>query len=355
MKTFRENEEAMKKPATQAETKPKMAPISEKTTETSETTKTAGTTETARKIESAGKIETVKIAEKAPKTGTTETAKESFSIGSIFQKLMNSKGKKNQGVVSFRSLDEEEYLSPKKEFVVALHKNDEERRRVSSENQQTKVEQTVDKKADTLSPFSKGTDTWRFDTKSEPSNLDSSSKWPYVPSIWKYKDKKLTIVLLENTIQVAQEQEIIEKIVRNLLTTTDYICIIHYGSMVMEEKIREATSFDYHDLLQKDDMGTKSCFWDALVVLERLVKENHEKKKELDWNYICFHKIEIIGIGRCYDNASSVSNQVGIEKFSEVAKLPNVISKYFCFREENFIEAAKIGFRSIGAVNRKNK
>lgn len=316
MKTFRENEEAMKKPATQVETKPPMAPISEK---------------------------------------TTETAKESFSIGSIFQKLMDSKGKKNQGVVPFSSQEREEYLPSGREFAGSLHKKDEERKGVPSENQQTKVEQTVDKKVDTLSPFSKGVDTWHFDTKSEPSDFGSDSKWPYGPSIWKYKDKKLTIVLLENTIQVAQEQETIEKILRSLLTTTDYICIIHYGSMVKEGKIREATSFDYHDLLQKDDMGTKSCFWDALVVLERLVKENYEKKKELDWNYICFHKIEIIGIGRCYDNASGASSQVGIEKFSQVAKLPNVISKYFCFSEENFVEAAKIGFRSIGAVNRKSK
>lgn len=159
---------------------------------------------------------------------------------------------------------------------------------------------------------------------------------------------KVTIILIENTAEVAKEKDKLEKIIKSLVTTGQ-VCVISYGSAVRKTEMVEANSFNCSSLLCQGDIGDKACLFDALVVLESLVSKLPEelKKKKLK-----IDGIDIIGIGRCIDKYSLASKEIGIESFNKVASKNDVVTKYFCLSEEYFVEAATIGFHSIGAINR---
>lgn len=159
---------------------------------------------------------------------------------------------------------------------------------------------------------------------------------------------KVAIILVENTEEVAKEKDKLEKIIKSLVTTGQ-VCVISYGSAVRKTEMVEANSLNCSTLLCQGDIGDKACLFDALVVLESLVSKLPEelKKKKLK-----IDGIDIIGIGRCIDKYSLASKEIGLESFNKVASKNDVVTKYFCLSEEYFVEAATIGFHSIGAINR---
>uniref|UniRef100_UPI0025A15F42 hypothetical protein n=1 Tax=Klebsiella pneumoniae TaxID=573 RepID=UPI0025A15F42 len=55
-------------------------------------------------------------------------------------------------------------------------------------------------------------------------------------------------------------------------------------------------------------------------------------------------------IGTGVDNFSTVSEKLAIESFSKTANLEKVTTRYFCLGEQNVVNAATIGFRSIGSI-----
>lgn len=172
----------------------------------------------------------------------------------------------------------------------------------------------------------------------------------YQPRVYG-KDVKLTFILIENSAEVLKEKDKLEQIVASLVRT-GYVYVINYGSDVRTSELLEAKSLDYSKLLYQEDMGDKACLFDALIALERMVKESYKGIDELKEKHENVDSIDIIGIGRCIDNGSIVSDKVGIEIFSNMSKRHNLMTKYFCLSEENFINAATIGFRSIGSFAR---
>lgn len=204
--------------------------------------------------------------------------------------------------------------------------------------------ETTQVKSDTIG---KG-DTSEVDKKSQE---EGQLKHLFQPRVVD-KYEKLTIVLIENTGEVARQKDNLEKIVKSLVTT-GYVCIINYGSSVRESEMFEAKSFDCSKLLCQEDIGDKACLFDALVALKSLVDKKYNIVKENQYTRIWVSGVDnIIGIGRCIDNCSTASRENGIEIFCEVAKSDNVVTKYFCLSEENFVEAATVGFHSIGAIAR---
>lgn len=161
-------------------------------------------------------------------------------------------------------------------------------------------------------------------------------------------DKKLTIILIENTTKVAKESNIFLTDVKKLVPS-GLVSIINYGSTVRQSEIVEVETFDKSIFLY-DDIRDDACLYDALVDLESLVSREYmhidEKKR------IRVSNIEIIGIGTCTDTCSKSSKEVGIDCFCKVASKFKVVTKCFCLTEENFIDAAEIGFHSIGAIIR---
>lgn len=164
-------------------------------------------------------------------------------------------------------------------------------------------------------------------------------------------DKKLTIVLVENTAEVAKEKDTLIKIVKSL-GPSGLVSIINYGSAVRQSEIFELSEFDEVNLLCTEDIGDRACLYDALKKLENLVYKEYMHIEEKEKERIIIKEIEVIGIGTGKDNCSKVTKDSGIDSFCRIARKPKVTTKYFCLTEDTFINVAEIGFRSIGAIFR---
>lgn len=174
------------------------------------------------------------------------------------------------------------------------------------------------------------------------------SKIFYKPRV----NKKLTIILVENTDEVSKEKDKVYKIIKNA-AFSGMLCIINYGTNCRISEIEDVLEFDCTDFLFNEDVGTDSCLYDALVALDGLFIDKHIEKIETEKEIIEINDIEVIGIGTCIDNCSHISKEFGIDSFSKVLGYPNVTSKYFCLTEKSFLQVAEIGFHSIGSMSQK--
>lgn len=175
---------------------------------------------------------------------------------------------------------------------------------------------------------------------------------PRKPFVYKrLVDKKLTIVLIENTFEAIKQKETLLKIVKSIVTE-GAVCIINYGSHVEQSEIFDIFKLNTINWFNDDDIGNASCLYDALEQLEILVSKHHMHIEENEFERIRFKKIEVLGIGSCKDNGSTTSKETAQEYLYRISNKSAITTKYFCFTEETFINAAEIGFRSIGAISR---
>ena len=168
----------------------------------------------------------------------------------------------------------------------------------------------------------------------------------------KFVDKKLFIILVENTPEMAKEKEMIMKIIKSL-AQSGLVTIVNYGKTVKPNKIFDATTICDKDFLCAEDIGNESCLFDALDKLEIIVYNSYMKIEEKETERIRINKIDVIGIGNCKENGSKISKEMALKYFQMVANKHNVTTKYFCLSENSFTNAAEIGFHSIGAIYRK--
>lgn len=183
--------------------------------------------------------------------------------------------------------------------------------------------------------------------KTETKNVTPVYQTSYIPPII---DKKLSIILIENTVDVAKENDKLIKIIKKLVPT-GLISIIHYGEDIRKTEICESYKFKEENFQCRKEVGETACLYDALVILHKLVTEEYMVVKKVNYRETRINEIEIIGIGTCKDNGSKNPKSVGINCFSDITKKPRISTKYFCLTENSFLDAAEIGFHSIGAVN----
>lgn len=162
-------------------------------------------------------------------------------------------------------------------------------------------------------------------------------------------EKQLTIILLENTTEVAKVNDLLKKIIQSSVTS-GLVCIISYGESVYKSEIVDYT--ELASIKYNENLSQETCLFDALVELETTVSNNYMRIKENEKDRTRITNIEIIGIGTCKDDCSKVKKEEGIACFCKVLSKPKVTTKYFCLTDESFIEAAEIGFHSIGAIFR---
>ena len=162
------------------------------------------------------------------------------------------------------------------------------------------------------------------------------------------KHIKLRIFLIENIKNMETEITKISKIFNRFLDSS--FIVINYGSIVRVSSIMESSDFKIENLLITEDLGDNSCLYNALTELGNIVEEYYNKLKQEDDKTICVNAIEIIGIGTGADNFSTVSENLGRESVAKSAKLNNVTTRYFCLDEQYVVNAAVIGFRSIGTI-----
>lgn len=185
---------------------------------------------------------------------------------------------------------------------------------------------------------------------------DKSKKEPFVykPRIM---EKKAIILLIENTAEMAKENDSIIKL-SEICKDTDWLYIIHYGKEVVTQKIEFDKLFKKKDdinmeaLKCSEDASEEVCFIDAISEVTNIVSDLYGKIKEINKVTTKVTSIEIIGIGTCKDNCSKTSKDDGIKSFCKMLNDTRIKSKYFCLNESSFFDAAETGFRSIGAINR---
>lgn len=183
-----------------------------------------------------------------------------------------------------------------------------------------------------------------------------AGKEPYVykPRI---AEKKLIILLIEDTVKMSKENESIVKLSK-ICNGTDWVYVIHYGKEVKVKKIELKKFFKKDDEIKPDDLKCSEdatedvCLWDALTEVNKIVSDLYGKVKEIDKVTTKVTNIEIIGIGTSKDNCSKTSEEDGITSFCKTLKDNRIKSKYFCLNESCFLSAAKTGFRSIGSISK---
>lgn len=164
-------------------------------------------------------------------------------------------------------------------------------------------------------------------------------------------EKKLTIIFLENTSIVAKEKYVINRIVKTLIPK-GLVCIINYGTTVRKTEVFEISNYENISLICEEDISENACLYEAIMHLLLLIYEKYMHIEENKKEKIIINKFEIIGFGTCKDNFSKVEKQKALDYFSKLSNKSQVITKYFCITENNFLDAAEIGFRSIGVINR---
>ena len=85
-----------------------------------------------------------------------------------------------------------------------------------------------------------------------------------------YIEDKLIILFIENTLEVAQYRTKLEQLTKGIVTTGN-VCTINYGSIVKVQKPFGSIFLETNDLLNSSDLGEKSCLYEALIALEKVV------------------------------------------------------------------------------------
>lgn len=192
-----------------------------------------------------------------------------------------------------------------------------------------------------------GKDEGKGEGKGEKKETKSVYKPTYKPPTLY---KKLYVILIEDTAEVAKHNEKLIKIIKKFVPTGT-ICIVRYGETVGELKITETFKLKDENYCCSADAGEKACLSDALIGLSELINGEYMVQKSNGYRDVVINSLEIIGIGTCKDDSAAESKEKAIEAFSKVLKKPNVTSKYFCLTEDSFIKVAEIGFHSIGSIS----
>ena len=183
------------------------------------------------------------------------------------------------------------------------------------------------------------------DGKTGP-NIQKTTYYPVKPIV---VDKKLTIILIEDTATVAKESEIAFKLLQNHLNP-DVVKIIYYGKEFKETEISRRFDFEKVKFECTEESGNEICLYDTLKYVGYMIDECYMKEVGTEYRKERINQITIMGIGTCKDTCSGTSKEEAIESFCKAMKKSGAMTKYFCLTEDSFLEAAEIGFRSIGSI-----
>lgn len=176
----------------------------------------------------------------------------------------------------------------------------------------------------------------------------SKTTFPVKPII---VDKKLTIILIEDTAEVAKEREIAFKLLQNHLNP-DIVRIIYYGEGINETLISKKFDFKDVEFECTEESGNEICLYDTLEYVGKMILDTYMKENGTEYRKERISQITIMGIGTCRDTCSETSKEEAIESFCNAIKKSGALTKYFCLTENSFLDAAEIGFRSIGSISR---
>lgn len=208
-------------------------------------------------------------------------------------------------------------------------------------------EESLETKSDTVQKEHSTVATTPYTTFPTTGGKPSYVYKPYKPLV----DEKLTILLVENTSEVAKELPTIIKII-NGIVKHGVVCIINYGSKYKQSVIMPVSKINNTEILISTDLGENACLYDALVMVEFLVSQKLLSIEEKEKQRVKISNIDVIGFGTCKEQGSKVLKEFAISAFARITDNNRVVTKYFCLTEANFLQAAEVGFHSIGSMSR---
>ena len=152
---------------------------------------------------------------------------------------------------------------------------------------------------------------------------------------------KLIILLIENTQELIEQKERIQKIVTDFLSEGTVI-ILNYGKAINISELKQEEDLENNKIFTEKINQNKYYTGDRIEYIE---KNPTEKLK------IKINEIKIIGFGTCKDTGSETTKREAIKKFYEAVKYAKIATEYYCITEDFFVEVAEIGFHSIKSIS----
>lgn len=193
-------------------------------------------------------------------------------------------------------------------------------------------------------------DSKNTDKNKEEKNVaqaEDKSKEGFVPKFKKTIHSKLTIVLLEKT---NADIDVLAEFLPKMIKNGDVVFIL-YGEKIDVTSVGKASEINVKNFFETGIPTTKCRLYDAINSIPSIINKYRFKFFENEKERIMYDSFEILGVGKCIENGSSATYEETMKSFLEVYKDPKVITKYFCITDEDVCNAAKIGFRSIGALS----
>ena len=154
---------------------------------------------------------------------------------------------------------------------------------------------------------------------------------------------KLIILLIENTQELIEQKERIQKIVTDFLSEGTVI-ILNYGKAINISELKQEEDLENNKIFTEEVNKENTLFYDSLVEVEKIVREKYLHVEETEKLKIKINEIKIIGFGTCKDTGSETTKK-------EAVKYAKIATEYYCITEEFFVEAAEIGFHSIKSIS----
>ena len=203
--------------------------------------------------------------------------------------------------------------------------------------------------------FKKDKDTKQISTIQEISGVSQSK--PDITKINKpmlvYRPTvniKLIILLIENTQELIEQKERIQKIVTDFLSEGTVI-ILNYGKAINISELKQEEDLENNKIFTEEVNKETTLFYDTLVEVEKIVREKYLYVEETEKLKIKINEIKIIGFGTCKDTGSKTTKREAIKKFYEAVKYAKIATEYYCITEDFFVEVAEIGFHSIKSIS----
>ena len=178
--------------------------------------------------------------------------------------------------------------------------------------------------------FKKDKDTKQISTIQEISGVSQSK--PDITKINKpmlvYRPTvniKLIILLIENTQELIEQKERIQKIVTDFLSEGTVI-ILNYGKAINISELKQEEDLENNKIFTEEVNKETTLFYDTLVEVEKIVREKYLYVEETEKLKIKINEIKIIGFGTCKDTGSETT-------------------------KDFFVEVAEIGFHSIKSIS----
>ena len=99
-----------------------------------------------------------------------------------------------------------------------------------------------------------------------------------------------------------------------------------------------------------EENSSNKSLYDALSEVLYELDCEHNLNLENEFEKYAVENIEIIGIGTGTDNCSNTDKQQAMLNFKRAIKMYNINTKYCCLYEENIVDVAELGFRSIAVM-----